>query len=968
MLSEKNLLKEELDRRFQNFLYSDKKDYIAYSLSPVPGRSFSHIPAYYFKQTEPVGKGSIDFIEADNETQFFLWRTTPNNIKQAVKSGIIKFDALTSKCIAALGSYQQTVNKRIYMRGILSNKYEQKNTLLQHVQTNIEALEPLEQIINQYQPHQSISFNQQKLIDALQTYQDVLLTQSKALLNDVELFEVMAPSIRQTWQSQIEDLIQHCQQFEAQIKQTNHHTHLSDLFKPHTPFGLFSFIKQQIDWQIRHVQQVNQNLAFNPHQHALRKGDFNHACEDALREIADYEMDYHNPILPEHQGTFVPQDTFVCLDMRPFCKSKKETSAVLQAICQIEQTDQLVKNSTNDYFIEKDHEKLTSLQTTAYTQWSSNGDPYPPPLKLCFKLWNTLVRIILGLTLDLLCGIVFGLLGRKAPRCSEFLTLDTTNIFSKGSRFDALIAMANTDDISLINQLCLKLHVFLKQIFSDLLYSEKISSPSSSLSIFQNNALIADYAEGHWQQRSTIIQQANNHIADLLQSTLELKQSIHENAPDTYQNLELSLECHTPAIVPFELSSGEWIDITNALSTGMMMGTNIFAHEIYTKNPALGLIFGASYGVALMAVLNPSSVAFLPKPYLHFCKVIGKALAKRETAGAFSGASLQAQSSMAVVESLMNGNASWLSSASKYIEEHPADILIGGALATSFGALLTYRLHIPFISDNLKNELGTFPYPSLAFTGGKGAFLALQLIQTKEISKEALISSSPLMPEHTDNSKNDINKLEFLCFLEVNKKVLPMLTEIQKRALLSQAGDFFEDDISIQQSIHALFYPETTKSVIGVTLKSIWHYIPLSLRCLLMPITQSSTPIIELNQTMHKDLTRLYNAFATTLYGGLNFFTSLGRCLYEITVHETSARIESAITNEHQVANSSYHLLKKLDSGAIHSRSLASSHLNQQKHACTHLSTYSLFNKKLNTAINSPEEIPTLENVHEITL
>lgn len=944
MLSEKKLLKEELEARFNTFLYSNLNQYRAAKASDVPGRLFSYDSTLFTKEQYPIGQGSVDLIKENDEFRFLMWHTTPQNLKAAIKSGIVKFDALTSKCLYALGGYQRIMRERVYLQGIVSNKHAAKQCLLNHVQINIEAIEPLERFLNQGQYQNHFQQQKQNLLHALSEYKKTLFNQFATLQTNAVLFSLFDTKIQLKWQAQFEQLMKHYKRCRHRIQLMNNADEFTSYLQPQTPNGLFVFIKQHINWHIRHVQEINQNLAFNKHAPALRKGDFNHACEDAIKEIKDHIIDFHNPILAEHQGNFVSDNNKISVNLAPFCQTEKELKQILMALCQIENADVLIKEPNALYTLTKQHQKKVWLQTTAYTQWTTNAEKYHVLVKCFLFLWNTFIGLVCGLTIDLFLGIAFGLMGIKTVAYGKHLQIDLSNTFAKDSHYQQLSKMVINDKPPLLNHLCIKLHTFIKTIVMDFFHSEIISSTTSDSAFLENLTLVADYAEGYWLKNTDLFNQVMFQLDKLQQEKRLIQTSINNHAPSYYQNWQQPQYLLEKAIPPYELSEGEWLDVCNALTKGMMMGTNMFAHEIYTKNPMLGLVFFSSYGLALMATLHPQQMAILPKAYMHFCHILSRSLAKHKTAGAFSSASLQAQSVMALVENAVDGHNGWISNAMSHLEKNSTDIALAATAATSLGALIAYKFTIPYISENLKNELGKVPYPSLAVAGGKSVFLLTHLLQT-QIENLTPASKAKIQTEVLQHPI-DTNKFAFLCMIETYQSLLPSLAEIEKRTLLKLTSTLFKEDDIIFDSIHALIYPKTNQSVLAITINSLLQYIPLTLRGMLIPITHSTSAPYELNHAIKKDLTRVYNACSTIVSGAINFFSSLGRATYEVTIHDISARAEGIITEDHKIASSSYQMLKQLDGLSIQTRAYASHHLNQQKQACTQPSTFNLFSKK----------------------
>ena len=128
-------------------LNNDKKLTLP-QLSSVPGIGVSKRKNVYKKNiSHPDSTQHIAFITKNNEPHGFLWRTTPQQIKKAVRWGIINTQSITGKAISALGNYRTVAHKRI-AKGMMSNSQAVKLKLLDIYQERFEALQTIESLVN----------------------------------------------------------------------------------------------------------------------------------------------------------------------------------------------------------------------------------------------------------------------------------------------------------------------------------------------------------------------------------------------------------------------------------------------------------------------------------------------------------------------------------------------------------------------------------------------------------------------------------------------------------------------------------------------------------------------------------------------------------------------------------------------------------------------------------------------------
>lgn len=945
MLSEKQILKEILQERFEAFLYGSDSSYLAPSSSLLPSKLLSQTLSSYSKNSQKVGNGAVDFINEADQTQFFIWRTHPTNIEKAVRYGLIKFDSLTSKILYSLGKYHRSVHNRAYQQGVISNKHELKMALLTLCQNNIKALEPLERLLNQYDPTIPPSENKKKLIKAINNYLKQIESNYKNIEINQDNFEKYDKDIYIKWRQQHTHLQSQCLKIKNTLFSQTQPAQIKEHFQKEGINSLYLFIKQLSIINIRNTQEINQNISFSNVSFSLRRGDLNSVCEDALKEINDDEIDYYNPVYKAHQGKYNQKNQQVAISFENTGQNIKELNEILMGICQVETQDKISKDSENNYQLNGNY-----LTTTPYTQWKSQKET--SFLKRTgIMIWNIFAGIFVGLTIDLILGLIYGIMGKKLEALSPKTQIETKNPLSEKNHYHHIRENFILKKYSLINIIFYQLSTKIYNAYQDFKKSSNIKKRKSTLPLWPE--LYTDFNEERNILTANQLEKIYQSINQLEATHLAVKSDIDNHLP-----IQESIETNKTLNIkqPFSLSNGEWLDISNAMLSSMVMGSDIFSHEIYNKNPFLGLIFCSAYAMASLSVLHPVNVSFLPVNYIKFCNALSSALAKNKSAGAFSGASMQAQSSVAFLENILNGNASWIANAKKYIENDPATIVLSASLATSLGALIAYKLNIPMVSQNLKNELGTIPYPSLAVAGGKGVFLLMNLLQEK--NEPILYSSKTSIRNDNENrhKKINIDKLSFLMLLESKSYFLPHLSPVEKRNLLNHSKYLFNDN-QLNRTVHSLLYPPTHQSVFMVTLKTMTNYVPLIIRCFLSPFSGSDVPQDELNFKIRKDLARVYNATSKGLYGITNFIKVFTKCFFDLIANESLARTEGYLsTNNHSVSQSSYAILSILDTNITQIRTSVSQGLNIQKKKCSHAAPFVLFDNKIQLSTLSFEE------------
>lgn len=979
MLNEKWILREKLARQWHDFLHSSQKKYIASKPSALPHKLFAQDTTEFSKVSRRLGNSFLDIIYQDHEPSFYVWRTSPQNISKAIRQGLIEYDALTTKAISALGTYHHAVNSRAYESGIISDKHQAKISLLNYCQSNIEALQCLERQINRAPPLFKAP-SREYLIDCLNQYQADLTK------NLAELFKHKADFAHTDSDFERSNLSHHQSQLQAAkqlIEIIKSQPNLAYLLQAEAPTGLLSFIKTQILNEVRQVQLHNQNITYSGHSKSWLRGCLNDVCEDAIKVVNDYVLDYHNPILAEHQGHFETKpDALVSISFESIKENPRLFKQTLMAVCQIEQLDLISKDKDNHYQLKLCNGSHTPLQQTPYTKWSAaNANGYYA-YRVLFWLWNVFSGIVLGLAIDLPVGLLFGLSGNKMKSIAHKAQLSIKNSSFYHTHFGYLFSLFQPTKYALGTLVGLKVITFFKNLGQDLLKSASTSAKQYKLELWDN--LIADYRIGHQPAVSTtsLLKQLSDEFKALKQNHQHIEEDILNKAPASYQNYSPPTTRYQQAKQPYPLNDGEWMDLSNSVAHGFQMFSSALTHPIHTKNPFLGLLFCSTYFVTGLSILNPNAVSFLPNWFVNHCNNLAKALAKGKMTGAAGASSMQSQLTVSSLEACLNGNASWLATGSKLFESDPSKVLVYMTLSVSLGALIAFKLNIPIISKAIREDLGKVPIPSLGVAGAKLGFLFVHLLEEREhpinreqaklsqeqvkryirenaaesFDEQQLATLTELFtnllnnPAQVDKLINGINlskedqRQAFLAFLKQQQYYLAHLSPMSKRLIQDKVKALFPQQAQIQLSIEKQLYPETHQSILTVTILTPLNYIPLIFRCLTTPITHSTAPFIDLYHKTQKDLTRLLNAAASFSHSVASLFKVFSKMLFEIIFNEVLARAESHLTKDkHHIASSNYKLLKLFDASFEQTKAQAGLIVNQQKRACTYPSTAALY-------------------------
>jgi hypothetical protein len=947
---EKKLLIEENERRLLHFYLSDDNEHNCNPHSRVPGRLFSgHVIAYDRKRI-PIQQHTVDIISKEGEASHFIWRTSPKNITQAIDDGLISFDALTAKVRQALGGYMKVTRKRLYQSGIISKKFKEKYALLRFAQSRIKALEPLERLMNNANPALTPNENLTILKRALSEYRDALLTHQEKISERYGFLSYFDKCVIDSIHNDLQKDIDRLDTFLNSLDEKN----LQAYFQGYGTKSLGAFIKEQMIRQLREVQALNQNLIYSRRSGSVFRGDFNGVVEDALREINIHHADLHNPVLKEHQGIFPESKKDYAIDFQFLGKDQRAIEATFMGIAQIEGEDKLIE-ADGDFILLKKEGSRYRLKSTNKTKWAINESATFTALRVGAWFWNVSSGILLGLTFDLFIGLAVGLFGYKPPSLASQFQISLRVGASKHTFFSKLIKTMRPPTYSLGTLVGFKLSNFVRNIVGDLINGVTTTIKQFKFELWEN--LRVDYLVGHHghNKEKTILETFESELKFLRDEKEKAFEHINASLPRFRTQKEHQLTAQ-PAVPPYHLSHGEWLDIFNEAIHGARFVAETFTHSIHSKHPLAGLIFSSSYLSGLFVILAPHFMSFMPSGYLSFTHTLANAMSKGGLTKAIASGMTQAQLFTGAFNALIEGNESWLFQGGQLFEKNPSNILVYITLAVGLGALIAFELDIPYISEKLRDDLGNIPIPSLGFAGAKIGILLVDLLEekkpeaiqeripliisqldsiikkftnikdkeTREKIIQTLLSddflqqvkkkSYQIKKDLTEKHQEELKKVAFLFKLEKEKDLLPKLSTKLKRELLHSAKEYFPEHTQTLGAIHNLLYPPPPQSIFIITVTTVIYYIPLLIRAALFVVTWNPAPFTDLQIKVQKDLTRVAVGLSNAFHGLASFFKATFRGIFDILGNEVVARAASAAQdNDHPISGSTYGISSRLD-------------------------------------------------------
>jgi hypothetical protein len=932
--------------------------------STIPGlsaiRPISAKPTVFRKKVfvVPEAQSSLHIIEKDGTPHHFVWHANQKDIKRARHRGILPKHMTQSplaQAISALGHYHQRVLYRIYERGIVSNKFREKKSLISMAQNILDALLPLERLPNTFVSIQEI----QTHLDAVKTTLETLKNNLK-LSKDLETFDSKA---QENISDYIDSLIQ-------AIEHIDPKTQRDSLLQPTGPNSLITFVKKWGMETVLKTQEINQNITYSRNAGSFMRGDLNNACEDALKALRDYMASPHDPILPIHQGIVAMEENPTAMVDFSSVTDHHDVTATLRSIAWIQADGKSLAKKIKD----------DEIKTTRFTKWMNNASNTYLPKRILASAAKITTGLLVGFCFDLPVGFLVSI-----------LTLGTIKMPSLAAWIGSKLHVdTGAPKDTLAEQYLKAIHVpeysagtRLGHMIGNLIRNAVIDIVKGTWETISNfklkgwDRLVADFRAGHWGKKYGE-PEVQIEVLDVLQTECEAKKTeitqlkeeikIKQEAQWTNQS---AAPANTPlqTTPPYHLDSGEWNDITNACFDGLKAFSDVFVHNVHAKHPFTGLVFTLSYLAGGLAILAPQYVAFLSKHYIAFSEAIAKALAHGSSSAAIASGFTQAKLFSAAIEGACHGKDSWLTVGTLSFENNPSDIVTYTTLATLLGYAIAYQVDIPWLSEEIQHEVTDVhvPVAGLAFAGAKVGVLLVDFLKTKHAPETAPTVPNETSPVEsaslTDEQKLNLRRLELLYLLGTHQESLPYLSRRQKQDIICTARHVFKGQPqanTLIRSIAHLLDPEQPKSIALRTLTLVTDYIPLTLRCVLSVFSWSAQPWHELKDKVVKDVTRLGHMMSrlTNLMIG-NVLRVCFRGIADVISNEIIARIDGWIhNNKHTVSKATYAVSAAVDTSYEKMRQVLSVPVDAARSASTCAQSVNQFGALFRLPTQAPSAQP----------
>ncbi|CDZ78170.1 hypothetical protein BN59_02478 [Legionella massiliensis] len=809
--SAKTLLGKYNQKKYRQFTLNDDEELSLPAISSVPGIGFSDRKDVYKKITLPQSaENHVRFITKNDEPYSFLWQTNPGKLKTAVRWGIVRTESITAKVISALGKYRVTAYERI-AKGMVSNTQDLKLKLLDLYQDRFEALQELERLVNKQNSAEDYAA-------AIKRYTEKLNLIASEL--DSQFLPTSIPLLHSNLIDQVKkDIVQDIKRAEDYLQFIKTKKSLRSVNRSAGIDSVLEFIKEQMSYNLYELQGINQDLTYSSKRRfALTRGEFNDFIEDARKEVDDYQADPRNAQTINHQGLYETEEhSQVSYDFSMDNLTPARERQALLAISFIEGWDKL-KNPHGKTPYVQNESGTEILKVIAATNWRSHRNFIAFMKSMGYFLLNMLKSFFVA----------------THPWYEE----------AWSNKDFHLVAMSLAEHAKPNEPLWYKPLRFLRTLGHAVLDLFKGVRDFGSELVFEMPLEVyGDYiASTAMQPTHSVLEQAENDLsfikeleADRLKTLLgSLNGEVITSKPTA-----------TLAQSEYHLTAGETNDIITSVVRGLNGFSSIFTHGLYAKDPVAGLAFTATYLVGGAAIFFPSaSAALWGSAYVNWFNTFSYSMGSSKLAAAIAGGSTQAQLVASSWDLLMRGPNSSTASFAMQVLEDPLTTGTYFAAAYGLGHVLVNGINghpIPWLSEVLRNDMGTQPELNYPLLGGKIGFIVYESFESHNAhpyhQKKLRYNGEEIVElpiQFNDNYKKIIDRFCMVLWLSKYAADLPKLKSSRLFKIARQIDSLFPP--AEASSLKKILYPEKEHSIAYQLFSIPLSYIPAIFRVVVSPL------------------------------------------------------------------------------------------------------------------------------------
>ena len=923
-----------------------------------------------------------------------VWHSMPHWLNEAKRWGIVNTYSLIGKMISALGIYRLIAHERV-ISGFISNRFEIKMFILDHYQHRLEQFQALEKLI-----HTKTTGHQLKL--AIKHYKKQLtksyhpnywaeLSKRLGQFDYRYFYDVMDKGIAQD-KTAINDY------FQKKIT-------MRKRLQSHGDDSLLFFIKQQTTRILSEMAALNQAVSYERNfGFTVTRGDLNSCIIDAKRALDQHQADPHNPLTDKQCGIFGADDS---TQMLAFSTNERAITAIsfIEGLNHIDFTCALRPLLVNT---DVGQGESFPLLIEKATKWVGNESGVMI-LKRCGALVSHLLYGFVDLVLSPVTQLLkwFGM-----PGLSQYLhflatfSLDSEDKIKWKGR--GISAAARSPMISLRQRVAMLLHTCVDEIYEAMhgLWDVIHKVSGDLLRKLHLDFYVFEAREFFNLDAAELEVKA---IEAMKQQQLLKYFRQQDILPDPEFVEPLAVPEFIPGVKPSRL-------VHNAVFRSVMQAVHFLRHYIYDRNPFVGLVFTGAYAIGGLSIVIPAAMSAAFGQLAIASKSVAVAMAKGVVSQTVSSAFTFAKVAAGITEFGLHGTRSWLFTGIKEFEKDPATSIVSITAAVALGYFLVYDAHIPVVSDEFQNDVGTVWPLATGFIAIKVAVLTYELFYaedhheievaadierrllaelktlknkkyetSEEIDLEAENALAELKgPRYKSLLKAAAEPFEILNFMQDNSRALPYLSDHLKSSMLYRIEKYWgKESPSYVVSLKKCFYPEKSSSIIRATLNRIGLYLQLVLRIPIVLIVTAPyayciyghlNPVKNLYRdwvaTVAEDVTETAQSIALIFQVVALCARTAMKTVYDVMMNSIVSRLFTWGTHKHQVTQMNYQITNQIDAGFNKIREVAGKPVDLMTQAVTYphpttisqnVSTHATLRQKLPPASSTKKWLPPEE-------
>lgn len=770
------------------------------SFDPKTGKITFKEDAYLrhrLPQHHSVEEGGENFLDVFvknglSKDSHVVWHTTAGDVRQLQEWGGIEGDTLTSKVICKVGEFRSLVAKRAIESSVLDQHAEQEENIAMAVIQRARILEPIELLVNRT--------NELAKLEEAQNDKEGVKPQLEAAIEELrQALTNYLSKIDAADQAVVAKLDKSYQKDIAVVKVLQRKLSIVELglkFHGNTKavYEIFNtkidaFVKARLENAIGFATGATERIGYQSYQktfskkpqHLLRgNGRLHDFLAEAFLTTNKHICDSNRQPKPSNQLNFGDPATAVLIDTRKFeIKSRVQFEHFLRGVSVIDQG-----LNVSDF--------ASKCNRAVLASWNSRWfDPYGKSKPLGYAMSTVLaVPNYLATTFGGSSAIEDWLASKNAINLNGVTGVDYVRIMDllgccqetaahdlgmQSRKVVRVVRHAVVDSAIALAERGAAQARELKKDFTEHGYYGRWKRHHETPSVVSRKRDSSAISEGEQDSSSKISKtaadqepviaagsEAKDSAADKqekLEKFFNTLQELDAKLPEQWPELRALMEQITQqqqtqrtagvaqekfVHIDEHLGAYRPYDVFSGLINGIRLIFDYFKDEVHTKNPLIGGVAISIYYYAFMASFNPDLIPeFLRnQKVMDASNLVGNAMASGPASAGIGSGFLFYKAFYAAMNGMQQGSESWIWDLASAFGRNPGMATIAIAASWFTGYAVTELVDIPFLTEHLREDLGTIPFFAQFFAGLKILALTFEFFAEDEKQEKSYFGQS----------------------------------------------------------------------------------------------------------------------------------------------------------------------------------------------------------------------------------